>query len=192
MLGYWDTPGYNANAGHVGSESTYEVNVYGGLLDWKASGEGALAAVICHEIGHILGGIAQSRSEQNGDLINISEGFADYFATQVCLKKYFSESVPSTGLAGRNDRIQQLCKNDSDPTLCTQVLNAAYDNSLTLAYASQNASGEAIPDFKFPSHEVATKGMVFSFGVYPERACRFDTMVAGYFGATPPKCFLNP
>jgi hypothetical protein len=46
---------------------------------------------------------------------------------------------------------------------------------------------EEIPDFELPESDTPTT-QILGVGQYPSPKCRFDTMVAGYFGTIFPGC----
>ncbi len=201
----WDLPDPNALADFSNYENAYTVDVYGGLLNLNHFTEGALVAITCHELGHIMGGTKKSRRLWDGKKqpLNTAEGFADYFASHVCMKKYYSNV--SDFEAPRNERIGLQCEKEANKALCLNVLNAAFDDFYSIS------KGEANLDL--PSKAIAANTS-YAPQNHPAANCRFDIMIAGYLcsnvdrpcgfnkndqytgkgnqNALPPRCFFKP
>ena len=79
---YWESPVVNASDQLLSDESV--INMYGGLARHSKMTTDGLALIICHEIGHHIGGAPKYHSRENGNW-GSSEGQADYFATLKCL-----------------------------------------------------------------------------------------------------------
>ena len=82
----WLSPVVNANASR--EENVWKVHVAGGMARAKGMSKEALTLVVCHELGHHLGGAP--RSHLYGGWPS-AEGQADYWATSKCLKNYYTE-----------------------------------------------------------------------------------------------------
>ena len=98
----WTDGTVNASAQRQGS--TYVVNMYGGLARHQAVTADGFALVVCHEIGHHIGGspvYGGKPSQANGsggwgggggggsNSWASNEGQSDYFANTKCLRKVF-------------------------------------------------------------------------------------------------------
>ena len=71
--------------------STWEVHMYGGLARHQAVTADGFALVVCHELGHHLGGAPQ-KVDWFGRLRWASnEGQADYWGTAKCFRKLLEE-----------------------------------------------------------------------------------------------------
>ena len=81
----WEDGTVNAYASQNGKE--WKVAMFGGLARHKAVTQDGFAAVVCHELGHHLGGAPKY---SNIDWAS-NEGQSDYFATAKCLRKYFEK-----------------------------------------------------------------------------------------------------
>lgn len=75
----WTDNIVNASAQQIGNK--WVLNMYGGLA--RAVSQDGFALVVCHELGHHMGGYPY----YEGDTWAASEGQADYWATQVCARK---------------------------------------------------------------------------------------------------------
>lgn len=74
----WSNGTVNASAIQYGSE--WVINMYGGLARHKTITEEGFRLVVCHELGHHIGGFPKMGWATN-------EGGADYFATLKCLRQ---------------------------------------------------------------------------------------------------------
>ncbi|MEH0861431.1 MULTISPECIES: hypothetical protein [Halobacteriovorax] len=81
----WEDGTVNAYAQQVGN--TWKVSMFGGLARHETITGDGFATVVCHELGHHLGG-APKKSSWWGSSWASNEGQADYFATSKCLRKY--------------------------------------------------------------------------------------------------------
>ena len=84
----WTDPTVNASAQQFGT--TWVVNMYGGLARHPAINVEGFALVVCHELGHHIGG-APKIAGWYGSEWATNEGGADYYATMKCLREYFAE-----------------------------------------------------------------------------------------------------
>lgn len=82
LSGNWDDSTVNAYASRSGAE--YHVNMFGGLARRPEVTLDGFRMVICHEIGHHLGGFPNEGWASY-------EGQSDYYATHACAKKIMSK-----------------------------------------------------------------------------------------------------
>ncbi len=93
----WSDPTANAYAQQLGD--TWKVVMFGGLARHKLMNIDAFRSVVCHEIGHHLGGAPKAVSRWYGTESDLSsEGQSDYYATSKCMKRLILEG-PDAGLA---------------------------------------------------------------------------------------------
>lgn len=78
----WESPYFGA-----GMRNQKEMMILGGTTRVKGMTKDAYATIICHELGHVLGGAPYQTI--NGVEWSSAEGQADFFAARVCLPKYF-------------------------------------------------------------------------------------------------------
>lgn len=81
----WDDGTVNAYAQQIGN--TWKVSMFGGLARHATITEDAFATVVCHEIGHHIGGMPKKKSWWGPSWAS-NEGQADYFGTSKCFRKY--------------------------------------------------------------------------------------------------------
>ncbi len=81
----WESPYFGAGVSLY--ENAFHLMILGGTTRLLEMTEDAYAAVVCHEIGHIVAG--EPRQTITGAEWSSSEGQADFFAASVCLPRYF-------------------------------------------------------------------------------------------------------
>lgn len=81
----WDSPYFGA--GITRDENIYSMMILAGTTRIKDFTQDAYAALVCHELGHVLGGYPK-QSIPHAEWAS-SEGQSDYFAASVCLPRYF-------------------------------------------------------------------------------------------------------
>jgi hypothetical protein len=85
----WEDGTVNAYASRSGN--VWQVAMFGGLARHETITEDGFALVVCHEIGHHIGGAPKKGGGGwwGGASWATNEGQADYFATLKCLRKVF-------------------------------------------------------------------------------------------------------
>ncbi|MEK6578852.1 MAG: hypothetical protein AABZ55_06470, partial [Bdellovibrionota bacterium] len=96
---HWADDTVNANANVWGKR--WVINMYGGYARHPLTTEDGFALVLCHELGHFLGG-APRKDRPNWAS---SEGESDYFGAMKCLRRVFD----------REDNIAAVAKMSVDP-----------------------------------------------------------------------------
>lgn len=90
----WEDGTVNAYAQQQGN--IWKVSMFGGLARHETITRDGFATVVCHELGHHLGG-APKKSSWFGTSWASNEGQADYFGTSKCLRK-FMENDDNTSI----------------------------------------------------------------------------------------------
>lgn len=80
----WEDGTVNAYAQQAGKE--WKVSMFGGLARHETITEDGMSLVVCHEIGHHIGGAPKKASAWSNPWAS-NEGQADYWATLKCLRK---------------------------------------------------------------------------------------------------------
>ena len=118
----WTDGTVNAYASQSGK--TWKVAMFGGLARHETVTKDAMALVVCHEIGHHIGGAPKKGGSAGGGWWGGSsgasswasnEGQADYFATLKCLRK-----------AWINDNNEAIVKSLTVPKLVTDMCKKNY------------------------------------------------------------------
>jgi hypothetical protein len=167
----WEDPTVNASASQ--EPNRWIVNMYGGLARRPEVTPDGFVLVVCHELGHHLGGFPLK-----GERWAATEGQADYFATQACARALW-QSQFTDNAAHRlsvNPEAQAQCDsvwNDvADQDLCYRI--SAASKSLASLLAAIGGSTD-MPDFSTP--DVAQVDRTYE--AHPAAQCRLDTYMNG-------------
>lgn len=166
----WADPTVNAYAQQEGTN--WYVKMFGGLARRPEVSLDGFALVVCHELGHHLGGFAFYDATGWA----ASEGQSDYFATQSCARQIWgddkvknAESRPLvSGLPKTN--CDAAWQGVDDQNLCYRTVLGGE----TLARLLAALGGETV-SFATPSRVVQTTTMT----AHPPAQCRLDTYFQG-------------
>lgn len=164
----WENSTVNASATQFFGR--WIVNMYGGLARRDEITPDGFTLVLCHEIGHHLGGYPFSSSWA------ANEGQSDYFGTLSCLRRFWTDDVltnatfrdviPETPKAACDD----AWGTEAEQNLCYRMVMAGKSTADLLA-----ALGNSQVDFDTPdTNEVSSTN-----SRHPAAQCRLDTYVAG-------------
>lgn len=81
----WNSPYFGAGVSLY--DNAYRLMILGGMTRMKGMTEDIYAAVVCHELGHLLGG--DPKQTITGAEWASAEGQADHFSASQCLPRYF-------------------------------------------------------------------------------------------------------
>jgi hypothetical protein len=168
----WKSSTVNAYANQEGKR--WAVYMFGGLARREEVTPDGFALVICHELGHHLGGYSFKGSRWAAN-----EGQSDYFATQSCARMLWGfeteknqawkrvRDVPAT--------VQKNCdaawKGDVNRGWCYRASAAG----LSLANLLANLGGDKKVSFDTPDTKVVTS----TNDNHPAGQCRLDTYFQG-------------
>ncbi len=164
----WTDSTVNASAIQTGS--SWQVNMYGGLARRPEVSRDGFALVLCHEIGHHLGGYPYSSAWA------ANEGSADYFATLACGRQLWSDELETN--ASYRDAIEAI------PTaLCNKAWSTTAEQNLCYR---MTAAGKSLADLlsalggTTSSYSTPDKSVVSTtVNSHPAGQCRLDTYTAG-------------
>ena len=159
---------------------TYEVAVMGGNLDKKYMTMDSLRLLICHEIGHFLGGAPKRihLDPAEDQLWNTVEGQADYYASLKCMRRILQKHDNKSFLNSANlsEHMVRSCKsvhsNDADQEICLRTAVAA--QKLVGFFAAVKKYTQPL-EFDTPDTKVVDKTRYD----HPDLQCRLDTFWAG-------------
>lgn len=169
----WNDGTVNASAQRQGKKVI--VNMYGGLARHDKITRDGFAIVMCHELGHHLGGAPKIAGWMSKWASN--EGQSDYFATLKCFRKvYFKDNnVEAINKMNIDPTVDAQCdaqwSNLDDAALCKRSAMAAKSTADLLA--SLRNSGDT--DFNTPDGNVVSS----TNDRHPAAQCRLDTYFAG-------------
>jgi hypothetical protein len=164
----WDDATVNADSSQDGT--SWVVNMYGGLARRPEITVDGFAMVLCHELGHHLGGYPY----YSGDTWAANEGQADTFATGHCAKLIWANdpanadsraTVPAVPKA----KCDQAYTKQDELDLCYRTVIASKSLGDLLA-----ALEGAKVDFSTPD----TSEVTATNDDHPAAQCRLDTYVA--------------
>lgn len=173
----WEKGTVNAYADRSGND--WIVNMYGGLARTEKMTADAFAMVICHELGHHIGGAKKLPIIKTW---GTNEGGSDYFASTKCIRKYFElDSNNREQLTGEKLSLLAVasCKttfdNDADRLVCARSMLAGQALAYTLAGMNWFGLGSGKPQFSTPD----THQVMWTKTGHPEAQCRLDTFFHG-------------
>ena len=180
----WTDGTVNAYAQQLGD--TWKVAMFGGLARHPSVTGDGFAAVVCHELGHHLGGAPRKGGSSGGGAWGGSgnvatswasnEGQSDYFATLKCLRKVWV-----------NDNNAQIASALNAPKMAIEACNKAHNGSredialcIRLAMAGHSISqvlnsASKSPEFNTPDTKVVSS----TNHNHPQGQCRLDTYFQG-------------
>jgi hypothetical protein len=159
--------------------------MFGGLARHETITEDGMSLVVCHEIGHHIGGAPKKGGSAGGwgggagaSTWASNEGQADYFATLKCLRKSFlnDDNIAIVSLMTVPKALTDACKKSSkndkeDNALCIRTSMAGKSVSDLFSVLGR------LPATKFetPDSKVVTK----TDDNHPKAQCRLDTYFQG-------------
>jgi len=176
----WTDDTVNASAQRDGNN--YVLNMYGGLARDKTITQDGMALVVCHEMGHHLGGAPKFGGMDWAS----NEGEADYFAVSKCLHRMFGDAASASftrpqAVGDDNDLAKAACaqsySNAKDQAVCLRSAQAGM--SVTALFTE--LSGDPAAHFDTPDPSVVTQ----MFDDHPASQCRLDTYYQGSLCAKP-------
>lgn len=165
----WSNSTVNASASRSGS--TWIVNMYGGLARRSEVTKDGFALVICHELGHHVGGYPFYSGNWAA-----SEGQSDYFATLSCARELWRDdtSINASYRNTVNAYAKELCdsvwSSEADQNLCYRTMMGGKSLADLLS-----ALGGTSSDFEDPDTSVVSSTQTS----HPAGQCRLDTYMAG-------------
>lgn len=163
----WASSTVNAYAQREKDE--WKVIMLGGIARHKYMTADGYALIVCHEIGHHLGGVPRYDGIDIGWATN--EGQSDYFSTMKCLRRYWEDSDNSAAIVGKEipTKLLNECRNEA---LCIRTGLAGL--SAANVFASLAWFGKK-PKFETPD----TKVVKVTYAGHPKAQCRLDTFFQG-------------
>jgi hypothetical protein len=174
----WEDARVNAFAYQSGS--SWFIEVYGGMARHNSMTYDGFAAVVCHEVGHHVGGAPKFIDETWASI----EGQADYFASLKCLRRVFAKDDNESIIARKplDPLAVQACRQEhqavAETALCIRSTTAAVELSGLMAQLDENPR---IPRLNTPDR----RRVVVTFESHPRAQCRLDTYFQGALCSQP-------
>ncbi|NOT78580.1 MAG: hypothetical protein HOP07_06205 [Bacteriovoracaceae bacterium] len=172
MNNRWDDNTVNASAQQSGKN--WQVNMYGGLARHPLVTVDGFMMVVCHELGHHIGGAP--RYNRNTDW-GSNEGQADYFASLKCMRRVLENEDNISAIANMTidaDVVTQcssVYKSESEIALCKRVSMAGKSLAMLLGDLGGNSN------VKFNTPDVSK--VAKTNDNHPQAQCRLDTYFQG-------------
>ncbi len=173
VIRLWDDPTINAYANR--NADIWMITMIGGLARAEPTTPDGFSMVVCHELGHHLGGVPFSYS-----VWAASEGQSDYFAAISCAKKIWDNDLD-------NEIFRELISQDADNLIAKAHCDRSYATTqkqnlcYRIALAGKSAAAIAAfgrseaPNFATQDTSVVERTKT----IHPAPQCRLDTYLAG-------------
>jgi len=174
----WDDPMVNALA--YQNLPNAHIDLLGGMAKHKLITKRALKNILCHELGHHLGGNPYKTLAEASWMS--AEAQSDYFSTYECLRRINQgididkNSIPPFLSQKCNERFST----DKDRNICIESIIGAKEMTL-LFYAILSESSYSNSSVTKPSLEKRENFAIQNILTdnYPNLQCRLDTMIEG-------------
>jgi len=171
----WESDRINAEAKRNAAQE-WEIVVYGGAARYQDFTERELALIMCHELGHHLGG--SPFASRNG--WSSTEGQSDYWSTLQCFRNIYQKFTHLTV----SNEAQEFCQNAQE--VSTEYCLQAAEGSLRISrFYAQNQRFAGYPELNRQELAMVTR---IHYG-YPNPQCRLDTLKAGILEIERPQCW---
>jgi hypothetical protein len=182
----------SSNAGayskKIKAERKWEITIYGGMIQHPLMSQAALGLIICHEIGHFLGGKPYVKGKKLGPILSTTapkemsaEGQADFFATAECGKKLFARlNLPPAHLSLPSSLVDACIKSGTSEKVCNSLVETA--KLVSDIYVDLSSKIDRIqydPTYYLEKDNTQVPQTLLHVGEYPGLQCRLDTMLAG-------------
>ncbi|MBC77855.1 MAG: hypothetical protein CME64_17750 [Halobacteriovoraceae bacterium] len=170
----WDDGTVNAYASRSGSE--WNIHMFGGLARHEAVTPDGFALVVCHELGHHIGGAPKKGGWWSNWATN--EGQADYFATLKCLRRSFRGEDHNAVLSKMQvpkmvvDTCAEQWTSEEDQLICQRGAMAGHSTAKLFQALRRQTTP---PKFDTPDPAVVTT----TDHSHPDTQCRLDTYYQG-------------
>ena len=172
IVDHWTDSTVNASATQDGS--SWVVNMYGGLARRPEITVDGFAFVLCHEIGHHLGGFPFVKGAgAQGAKWAAAEGQADYFAAHVCPALLWGDETASELSLAVPDAVKSSC-NDVWSTPAQQAL--CYRASLAGKSTTDLLAALGGTRTSYNKHDSSVVPTTYTG--HPAAQCRLDTYLA--------------
>lgn len=169
----WDDPAVDANASQW-PNGNWRVSMYGGLARHPLINDDGFMMVLCHEIGHHIGGAPRSN---DNTYWSSAEGQSDYFASLKCFRRVIENDDNITIVKSMQidptatQRCQEIYKSPQDIALCQRVAMAGKTVAVFIASKTETPNIQlTTPDNRRVSKTNED---------HPDPQCRLDTYFQG-------------
>lgn len=171
----WEDGTVNAYAQRSGSN--WMVNMFGGLARHETITVDGMALVVCHEIGHHIGGAPKKASYYSSSWAS-NEGQSDYFANLKCLRRTFlnDDNISIVSKMEVPEALSAACgkafASEEDKAIC--IRGGMAGDSVAKLFASLRSQSTPAK-FDTPDSRVVNA----TDDAHPATQCRLDTYFQG-------------
>ncbi len=173
MNNLWKDETVNASAQRSGS--TWQINMYGGLARHPLVTVDGFQLVVCHELGHHIGGAPKKGGF--GSAWASNEGQADYWGAMKCIRRIFEKEDNAEVIskmtvdAEATEKCEATYKSASEIALCQRVAMAGKSLAMLLG----DLGGNSKVNFNTPDVSKVSR----TNDNHPAAQCRLDTYFHG-------------
>lgn len=171
----------------------HEISIFGGMIELPGMTRDSAALILCHELGHGLGGAPFKDASADSEKMSV-EGQADFYAASVCLPRVFRYlAQPLTPLwapsprAIAPDPARLVLERGCPDEICRRSFAAA-EGFRALLSRVWGPRGETRWDLRDAS---AVSAVDTRPAHYPSAQCRLDTLVNGILKSERPACWFS-
>ncbi len=167
VYGQWASDSINAYAER--DMNAWIITLYGGMARHKRLTLDGLKLILCHELGHHLGGAPKKGTNKWSS----AEGQADYFSTMKCLRKWWKEEVWEAQEVPAS--VKEECAHSYSESLDQHLCQRMSLAGKSVASMFQDLHQEAPVDFETPDQ----LRVIITNTQHSEAQCRLDTFFQG-------------
>jgi len=171
----------SVNAYAMREGSVWIIRFQGGLITHPKFNADVYVTVLCHELGHHLGGAPYKTPKHPKRYWTSAEGQADYFASNVCLKRFLANKTNENIQMQFSDVIQTECRRNysrsQDYFLCLQNAKIAVSTGDFLYHLGQTRRGKRYRRPNIATPEKKQASVINLEHAKPQ--CRLDTLFQG-------------
>lgn len=174
----WESPRVIAEALRPNALD-WEIVLHGGAARTADLSKDEISLILCHELGHHLGG--KPTSSQDG--WSACEGQADYWSSSSCISSILEKIKNEKNISPLPEAKKWCEQNDRQNEMCIRFAQSAlnltrfYGKFTPHGYPNLDTLDSTIPPRTFYGH--------------PKPQCRLDTLLSGYLSHHRPACWYH-
>lgn len=190
---WWETSYINASyvtrlEGNTREHLLYVMGGYARLPGMTVDG---VIAVLCHELGHGIGGAPHKLRDSDQVGTVSTEGQSDYWGYKVCLPRMFSKVPPKSQPIALTPQIAKICQRQVTNEVSVETCYRFYAvMEVEREYFAKHILNPGPTDYETPDKTVVDQ-VDLTPDHYPSLQCRVDTMIAGFFQNERPRCWFT-